>query len=169
MSKILFKVNDNGNIINVEYSGEITCKEFMADFFQKHTNYSTVDPYTFLINSEVLNSPMFMNKQLKDLICNDQVVQLFAKRSGSGDICFHVSDQGRIINVKYSGDITCKEFILDFTKNHTNYATTDSTMYTFRAGGKILNTPKFMQMKLIDLIRDGSTVTFTRKEDMFYG
>ena len=59
--------------------------------------------------------------------------------------------------------------MLDFTKNNTNYQTTDSNVYLFRIGAKVLNSPRLMHMKLKDLIKNESVVTFSRKKDMVYG
>lgn len=173
MSKILFKVKDADTIINVEYSGEITCQEFILDFTEKHTNYSTTDPtiYTFITRAKILNSPIFMNKKLKDLIGNNQVVLLIRKKelNYSGGIKFFVSDEGRSIFVEYSPDITCEEFMLDFTKKNTNFESIDPKIYMFRIGSKILNNPKFMHKKLGDLIRNESVVIFSGKKDLYYG
>ena len=172
MSKILFKVNDSGKIIDVEYSGEITCQEFILDFTKKYTNYPTTDPgiYTFLIRAKVLNSPNFMNKKLKDLICNNGVIKLIKKMSicYAGPLEFSVSDNGELINVNYSPDITCEEFMLDFTKKNTNLSTTDPKIYTFSLGGKLLNNPRFVHKKLGDLISNQTVVHFYRKKDIYY-
>ena len=60
-------------------------------------------------------------------------------------LSFKVSDNGTIINVKYDGDITVENFILDFTKNHTNYQSTNKDIYTFKCNGKFLNSPNFIK------------------------
>ena len=172
MSKILFKVNDSGKIIDVEYSGEITCQEFILDFTKKYTNYPTTDPgiYTFKIGSKVLNYPKYINKKLKDLIGNNEVIRLIRKKElkYSGGLEFSVSDDDKLINVNYSPDITCEEFMLDFTKKNTNLSTTDPKIYTFSLGGKLLNNPRFMHKKLGDLISNQTVVHFYRKKDIHY-
>lgn len=83
-------------------------------------------------------------------------------------ISFKVSDNGNIINVTYSGEITCEAFILDFTKKNTNLQTTDPNVYTFKASGKIINGPVFKNKLLKDIIKDQQIVYFVRKKNMNY-
>jgi hypothetical protein len=83
-------------------------------------------------------------------------------------INFKVSDNGQIINVTYNGEITCEAFILDFTGKHTNLKTSDPNVYTFKASGKIINSPVFKNKKLKDIIKDMQIVYFVRKQNMNY-
>lgn len=83
-------------------------------------------------------------------------------------ISFKVSDNGNIINVIYSGEITCEAFILDFTKKNTSLQTTDPNVYTFKANGKIINSPTFKNKLLKDIIKDQQIVYFVRKQNMNY-
>lgn len=83
-------------------------------------------------------------------------------------ISFKVSDNGNVTNVNYSGEITCEAFILDFTKKNTNLQTTDPNVYTFKASGKIINSPAFKDKKLKDIIKDQQIVYFVRKQNMNY-
>ena len=83
-------------------------------------------------------------------------------------INFGVNDEGLIINVSYDASITARDFILDFTSKHTSQSSIDSTLYTFKYGGRILNSPKFLDKKLQDLIKNNSVVYFTRKKWMLY-
>jgi len=83
-------------------------------------------------------------------------------------INFKVSDNGKIINVTYSGEITCEAFILDFTRKNTNLQTSDPNVYTFKASGKIMNSPFFKYKKLKDIIKDQQIVYFMRKKNMNY-
>lgn len=83
-------------------------------------------------------------------------------------INFKVSDNGNILNVTYSGEITCENFILDFTKNNTNLQTSDPNIYTFKASGKIINGPVFKYKKLKDIIKDQQIVYFVRKKNINY-
>jgi hypothetical protein len=83
-------------------------------------------------------------------------------------INFKVSDNGNLINVSYNGEMTCEEFILDFTKNNTNLQTSDPNVYTFKASGKILNSPIFIKKKLKDIVKDQQIVYFVRKQNMHY-
>jgi hypothetical protein len=83
-------------------------------------------------------------------------------------INFKVSDNGYIINVTYSGEITCEAFVLDFTKKNTNLQTSDPCVYSFRVGGKMINSPVFKNKKLKDIIKDQQIVYFMRKKNMNY-
>ena len=83
-------------------------------------------------------------------------------------ISFKVNDNGNIINVTYSGENTCEAFILDFTKNNTSLQTSDPNVYTFKASGKIINSPTIKNKKLKDIIRDQQIVYFVRKKNMNY-
>ena len=84
-------------------------------------------------------------------------------------INFKVSDNGIILNVTYSGEITCEAFILDFTRKNTNLQTLDPNVYAFKAGCKIINSPTIKNKKLKDIIRDQQIVYFVRKKNMTYG
>jgi hypothetical protein len=83
-------------------------------------------------------------------------------------INFGVNYEGLIINVSYDASITARDFILDFTSKHTSQSSIDSTLYTFKYGGRILNSPKFLDKKLQDLIKNNSVVYFTRKKELQY-
>jgi hypothetical protein len=84
------------------------------------------------------------------------------------ELSFKVNDNGTIINVKYDSEMTVEKFILDFTKNNTNYQSTDKNIYTFKCNGKFLNSPNFMKKQLKDLIRNEQVVNFVRKKNMTY-
>ena len=84
------------------------------------------------------------------------------------DINFKVNENGKIINVTYKGDITCEQFMKDFTKNNTNYESTDPNIYTFKANGKFLNSGNFKNMQLKEIIKDQQIVNFVRKKNMSY-
>ncbi len=161
---IRFIVSDDGRIIPVAYNGEISCEEFMLDFTKKYTDYTSTDPslYTFGIKGKILNSPKFKNKKLKELINYDDVVKFMRKDIIKKNIKFIVKDNDEIIDVNYNGDMTCEEFVKDYVTKKCNYVTTDPKIYIFRKGGKILNSPKFKNMKLKELILDNQVVTFLR-------
>ena len=97
MSRINFRINDGGEIINVSYDASITARDFILDFTSKHTSQSSTDPnlYTFKCGGKILNSPIFLDKKLQDLIKNDSVVYLIRKKgllySGGGIITVDVS------------------------------------------------------------------------------
>lgn len=84
------------------------------------------------------------------------------------EISFKVNDNGKMINVKYNGNITVESFIKDFTKNYTNYESTDKNIYTFKCNGKFLNSQIFINKQLKDLIRSEQIVNFVRKKNMTY-
>jgi len=83
-------------------------------------------------------------------------------------INFRIDDDGEIINVSYDASITARDFILDFTSKHTSQSSTDPNLYTFKYGLKILNSPRFLDKKLQDLIKNDSVVYFTRKYGLHY-
>ena len=83
-------------------------------------------------------------------------------------INFGVNYKGLIINVSYDASITARDFILDFTSKHTSQYSTDPTLYTFKYGLKILNSPRFLDKKLQDLIKNDSVVYFIRKHGLHY-
>jgi hypothetical protein len=85
MTIINFKVNDNGQIINVSYDGELTCEQFMRDFTKKNTNYESIDQniYTFKVQTKFLNSDKFKSKKLKEIIREQQIVNFVRKQNMS--------------------------------------------------------------------------------------
>jgi len=83
-------------------------------------------------------------------------------------INFRIDDDGEIINVSYDASITARDFILDFTSKHTSQYSTDPTLYTFKYGLKFLNSPRFLDKKLQDLIKNDSVVYFIRKHGLHY-
>lgn len=83
-------------------------------------------------------------------------------------INFKVSENGKIINVSYDGELTCEQFMRDFTKKNTNYESIDLNVYTFKVNTKILNSGKFKGLKLKEIIKDQQIVNFVRKKNMSY-
>ena len=81
---------------------------------------------------------------------------------------FFVSDDEKKTPVSYDSSISVRDFLLDYLKNNTYYVTLDTSVYTFQFGGKLLNSKKFIDKKLGDLIRQGGTINFVRKKDMCY-
>ena len=81
---------------------------------------------------------------------------------------FKVEDEGEKIDVSYDSSITVRDFLLDFLKKNNNYVTLDTKVYSFKIMGKVLNHPKFLDKKIGDLIRQGQTITFIRKKDVYY-
>ena len=83
-------------------------------------------------------------------------------------INFKVDDDGKVISVSYDASITIKDFIRDYLAKNSNYVSLDPNVYIFKAGGKILNSPRFLDKQLKDVIRTDSIVHFIRKQDMHY-
>lgn len=86
----------------------------------------------------------------------------------SKTISFKVNDNGKIINVAYDENMTCENFVLDFTKKNTNLSTIDTNVYTFKASGKIINSPSFKNKQLKEIVKDQQIVNFVRKKNMSY-
>ena len=83
-------------------------------------------------------------------------------------VLWKVSNNGKIINVAYDENMTCENFVLDFTKKNTNLSTIDTNVYTFKASGKIINSPSFKNKQLKDIVKDQQIVNFVRKKNMSY-
>jgi len=81
---------------------------------------------------------------------------------------FRVEDGGNTINVSYDSSTTIRNFILDFLNKHTNYATLDNNVYTFKCNGKALNSNKYFDIKIKDLIRENGIVKLCRKQNIHY-
>ena len=84
-------------------------------------------------------------------------------------INFKVNDEGKIIDVSYDGSITSRDFILDFTSKYGPISSTDTKLYTFKYQGKRLNSSRFLDKKLQELIMNDSTVTFIKEYELHYG
>ena len=80
---------------------------------------------------------------------------------------FRVDDEGNIINVSYDSSTTARNFMLDFLNKHTNYATLDKEVYTFQCNGKILNSNKYIDIKIKELIRENGLVRLFKKQNIY--
>ena len=83
-------------------------------------------------------------------------------------IKFKISDNGNIVQVAYDSSMIVKEFILDFTSKYTGFISFDPDIYSFKASRKFLNSPKFINKKLCELIKENQTVYFFRQMDLHY-
>lgn len=81
---------------------------------------------------------------------------------------FFVVDQGETKHVEYNRETIVKDFILDYLNKNNIYATLNTEVYTFKINGKVLNSDKFMNKKLSDLVRPRGRVTLERKKDTIY-
>ena len=90
-------------------------------------------------------------------------------------ISFYVKvDDGMTNNVSYIKTLTIRDFIFDFL-NKIQYNLIDGKvgstikLFTFRCNSKILNTKKFLDKKIGDIIGANSTIRFDRKKPCVYG
>ena len=83
-------------------------------------------------------------------------------------INFKVNDQGKVISVSYDASITIKDFIRDYLAKNSNYVSLDPNVNIFKAGGKILNSQRYLDKLLKDVIQTDSIVIFNRKKDIAY-
>ena len=81
-------------------------------------------------------------------------------------ISFYVEENCQTIQVSYDENITCENFMLDYLKKHTNYASLDFNVCTFKAGMKILNTPRFLKKPIKEILSANMKVIFIKKLDM---
>ena len=81
---------------------------------------------------------------------------------------FYVSDCGEIKPVSYDSSISVRDFMLNYLKNNTNYVTLDTSVYIFKSNGKILNSNRFIDKELGELIRQEGKIYFERKKDLCY-
>ena len=83
-------------------------------------------------------------------------------------INFKVDDDGKVISVSYDASITIKDFIRDYLAKHCNYKSLDPNQYYIHAGSKCLNSPRFLDKQLKDVIKTDSIVYFRRKQELHY-
>ena len=83
-------------------------------------------------------------------------------------ISFRVDDSGDTKNVSYDGDMLVKDFISAFLKSENAYNTANPNIYTFKVGAKVLNTERYLNVKITDIIKSGGLVKMFRKEGIHY-
>lgn len=83
-------------------------------------------------------------------------------------ISFRVDDSGTTTNVSYDENMLVKDFISAFLNSNKIYNTANPNIYTFKVGAKVLNTPRYMNIKLTDIIKSGGLVKMFRKEGIHY-
>jgi hypothetical protein len=81
---------------------------------------------------------------------------------------FFVIDQGESNPVEYDSETIVKDFIIDYLKNKNIYATLNREVYTFKINGKVLNSDKFANKKIYELIRPYNKVVFSNKNDLSF-
>ena len=83
-------------------------------------------------------------------------------------INFKIYDNGTIIHVSYESSMTIRHFILDFTKHYSKGESIDPiAIFAFRSKMKILNSPKYLNCTIGDLIQEESTVLLARKHILY--
>ena len=83
---------------------------------------------------------------------------------------FYVNDdvKGKSIPVSYNSSMTIRDFLMDFLNNHSDYVSLDTKVYTFTVGSKVLNSNKFIDRKIEDIIPQGGKVLLIRKQELHY-
>ena len=83
-------------------------------------------------------------------------------------LSFRVDDSGNTTNVNYDENMLVKDFISAFLSSNNIYNTANASIYTFKVGAKVLNTPRYMDTKLTDIIKSGGLVKIFRKQGIHY-
>ena len=83
-------------------------------------------------------------------------------------ITFEIVDDGKTKGLTYDANITVENFIRDYLKNNASLVSLSPSDYTFSFGSKVLNTPRFLQKKLNEVIQTGSSLVLVRKHDLHY-
>lgn len=83
-------------------------------------------------------------------------------------LSFRVDDSGDTKNVSYDENMLVKDFISAFLSSNNIYNTSNPNIYTFKVGSKVLNTERYMNSKLTDIIKNGGLVKMFRKEGIHY-
>ena len=140
------------------------------DFLKKYTSNPTLETnlYTFFFNGIILNSPSFIDKPLKDILEENCTIRFISKQDGykneeAGLLKFNISDNESIRSVSYDPNISIREMLMDFLKKYTSNPTLDLNEYIFAINCIILNSPKFIDKPLKDILQENCTIRFTRK------
>ena len=84
------------------------------------------------------------------------------------NICFRIELDGEVKNVSYDENMIVKDFIIDFLIKNNFHVTLDTNEYLFRSWTKVLNSPKFLNKKLKDMISSNSIVNITIKKERHF-
>lgn len=84
------------------------------------------------------------------------------------DITFEIIDDGKTKSLTYNGEKTIEDFIRDYLTKNTNLVSLSTSDYTFSFGSKVLNTSRFLNKKIKDIIQNGASLTLVRKHDLHY-
>lgn len=83
-------------------------------------------------------------------------------------INFFVVDQGEARPVAYDENTIVENFIKDYLGTNNIYVTLNPEVYTFKINGKVMNSDKFKNKRLGDLVRQRAKVSLERKKDTGY-
>jgi hypothetical protein len=83
-------------------------------------------------------------------------------------LSFRVDDSGDTKNVSYDENMLVKDFISAFLSSNNIYNTSNANVYTFKVGSKVINSDRFMNKKLTDIIKSGGLVKIFRKQGIHY-
>ena len=83
-------------------------------------------------------------------------------------ISFSIDDNGKRHNVSYDSSIKIRDFLTDYLTKNSLYVTLDTSVYTFKIGTKILNTKRFLEKHLGDLIENNQVIKLIKKMDCQY-
>ena len=83
-------------------------------------------------------------------------------------ISFIVEDEGKNRYVSYDSSIKIRDFLTDYLTKNSLYVTLDISVYTFSFGSKVLNTARFLEKDLGNVIQNGQVIRLTRKHDIHY-
>lgn len=83
-------------------------------------------------------------------------------------INFFVVDQGEVRPVAYDEDTIVENFIKDYLGTNNIYVTLNPEVYTFKINGKVMNSDKFKNKRLGELVRQRGKVSLERKKDTGY-
>ena len=61
-----------------------------------------------------------------------------------------------------------KDVLKEFLKRNNYYENVEPSIYSFKYNGKILNSAKFIDRRVNDLLRPGAIIHFVNKKDMKY-
>ena len=83
-------------------------------------------------------------------------------------IDFRVNDGGNIRYVSYDENMIVEDFMKDYLSKYIGVVSIDLKMYTFKVNVKVLNSQKFRNLKLKEVIRNNGIVHLFRKQNTHY-
>lgn len=71
--------------------------------------------------------------------------------------------------VSYDSNIKIRDMLTDFLKNNGYYVTLEPNKYVFTLGSKILNSRRFLDKSLKEIIKDDCLIQMIEKQNLCYG